>query len=378
MKKNILIAANSFKECADSVTITRNFIKELGRRPELNLIPKPISDGGDGFLNVCCVYDELELLKYRVSAPFDESKFICKIGYNRQKKVLFIESANILGLKIIPKDKRHPVVLSSKGMGDLINAVLKDINSKKITVNKMIIGIGGTGINDLGLGMCSKLGMKLFNSNGKELKIIPENFQIASNIIWNKIKVPFEIEIILDVNNPLLGKNGATFTFGKQKGLTQKELFKVEKGFEKVLNILNYNKLTKIPKVITGAGGGLAAGLVIFLNAKIKSSEEFLLKDLGLGKIKKTDFIILTEGSFDRQSLMGKGTGRLMEYFSKSGTKIILCCGKFDKSLKKLLPVNSSVVELKKYFKSEKESIKYFHYGVKLASAEILRIINAN
>ena len=374
--KKILIAANSFKECADSVTVIKYFAGELGSSPELKLIFKPISDGGDGFLNVCREYHKLEILKYRVSTPYNDSKFIGKAGYDRQNKVIYIESADILGLKVIPKANRHPVLLSSKGMGDLLIAILNDVNSKKINVKKMIVGIGGTGINDLGLGMCSKLGLKLFDSNGKEMEIIPENFQYASSFLWGRINIPFEIEVILDVKNPLLGKDGATFTYGKQKGLTQKEMLNIEKGFEKIINILKYNELKKLPKQISGAGGGLAAGFVLFLNANVKSSEQFLLKDLGLGKIKKTAFVVLTEGAFDGQSIMGKAAGCLMEHFSKKGSQIILCCGKFDKSVKKLLPKNIAVVELKKYFKSEKESIKNFRKGIKLASIEILQIIN--
>jgi glycerate kinase len=376
MKKKILIAANSFKECADSVTVTKYIAEGLGGSLGLKLILKPISDGGDGFLNVCREYKKLELLKYRVSTPYNDSKFTCLAGYDRQNKIIYIESADILGLKVIPKAERHPVLLSSKGMGDLFNAVLRDVKSKKISINKMVIGIGGTGINDLGMGMCSRLGLRLFDSNGNKLDVIPKNFQYASSILWGRVKVSFDIEVILDVNNPLLGENGATFTYGKQKGLTRKEMLAVEKGFEKIINMFNYNKLQKTAKWISGAGGGLAAGFTLLLNAKAKSSEQFLLKDLGLAGIKKTDFVILTEGAFDRQSLMGKANGSLMKHFSKKSARIILCCGKFDKSLKKLLPPAASVIELNKYFKSEEDSIKNFRKGIKFASLEILNIIN--
>jgi glycerate kinase len=376
MKKNILIAANSFKECADSVTAAGFFNKELSRNSSLNIISRPISDGGDGFLNICREYYNLETLKYRVSTPYDDNKLTCNAGYDRKNKVVYIESADILGLKIIPEPKRHPALLSSKGMGELLNAIVNDVNSKKLKIKKVVLGIGGTGINDLGLGMCSTLGLKMFDNNGNELEVIPKNFRLASSLLWSKIQLPFELEVIIDVKNPLLGKMGATNVYGQQKGLKKNEISGIEKGFEKIINILNYNKLTRIPNELSGAGGGLAAGLILFLNAKTKSSEEFLLKDLGLGKIKKTEYVILTEGSFDRQSLMGKATGCLLEHFSKSGAKIIICCGKVEKSVKKLLPDGTAVIELSKFFKSEKESIKNFHKGIKLASNEILQIIN--
>ena len=133
MKKKILIAANSFKECADSVTATKYFKDELEKNSGLQLVLKPISDGGDGFLNVCREYRKLEILKYRVSTPFNDSKLTVKVGYDRLNKVIYVESAAILGLKIIPKAKRHPVSLSSKGMGDLLNTIIKNIKTKPLT-----------------------------------------------------------------------------------------------------------------------------------------------------------------------------------------------------------------------------------------------------
>jgi glycerate kinase len=375
MKKKLLIAANSFKECADSVTIARYFMDELGGKTGIQLIPRPISDGGDGFLNVCKEYYRLEVLKYRVSTPYNDKKIIAKAGYDRQKKVVYIESADILGLKVIPKAHRHPVLLSSKGMGELLKGILADVKSKKIQVKKLVIGIGGTGINDLGLGMCSALGLKLFDNNGNELEVIPKNFQHASSLVWGGFNPPFNIEVILDVNNPLLGKNGATYVFGKQKGLTPKEMRGIESGFEKIINILKYNKLKELPNEIPGAGGGLAAGFILFLNACVKSAEHFILQDLGLRRIKKPAFVLLTEGAFDKQSLMGKASGCLIEYSNMEGSKLILCSGKVDKSVIKILPNDAEIIELRKYFKSEKESIKNIRKGIKLASVEILKII---
>ena len=373
--KKLVIAANSFKECADSVTIARYFMEGLVGKTGMKLISRPISDGGDGFLNVCKEYYSLEILKYRVSTPYNDKKIIAKAGYDKQKKIIYIESADILGLKVIPKAHRHPISLSSKGMGDLLKGILKDIKSKKIRVKKLVIGIGGTGINDLGLGMCSVLGLKLFDNNSNELQIIPKNFQDASSLIWGGFNAPFKIEVILDVKNPLLGKNGSTYVFGKQKGLTSNEMRGIESGFEKIINILKYNKLKQLPNEISGAGGGLAAGFVLFLNASAKSSEKFILEDLGLRRINNPAFVLLTEGAFDKQSLMGKASGCLMEHFSKEGSQIILCSGKVDKSVIKMLPKDAKVIELRKYFKSEKESIKNIHKGIKLASVQVLKFI---
>jgi glycerate kinase len=375
MRKKILITPNSFKECADSVQVSE-YLAEYLAHHNLNLILKPISDGGDGFLNVCKMHYNLEILRYRISTPYDESKFICEVGYNKPNETIYIESANALGLKIIPLRKRHPAVLSSKGMGDLLAGIIKDVQKQKIRVKKLIIGIGGTGTNDLGLGMCARFGLKLFDASGKELNIIPKNFRFVSRIVWSKFKLPFSIEVVLDVINPLLGKSGATYVFGVQKGLTRREITEIENGFINIVNLLKNNKILNTPEELPGAGGGLASGLKIFLNSKMKQSKYFVLYELKIGRVKRIHSIILTEGAFDKQSLMGKATGCLMEHFARLNTNIILCSGRVESSIKKYIPKNVRIIELRKYFRTEKESIKNFRKGIKFASEEILKIVN--
>src|SRR4030067_3355423 len=124
--KNILVAVNSFKETADAVEVSKLFNKHLDKSL-FNVIQKPISDGGDGFLKICKFYFGLEILNYQITTPYDESFIDCKIGLDRDNKTLYIESAEVLGLKRIPISKRHPLYLSSKGLGDLVKLILQDI-----------------------------------------------------------------------------------------------------------------------------------------------------------------------------------------------------------------------------------------------------------
>ncbi len=132
---NILVAPNSFKECADSLTIAELFISNLSRSIELsfpqnrgckefNLISKPVSDGGDGFLRVCQKNFGLEIIYYNIPAPYRNKYIKCPVGYNKVNKILYIESAKVLGLNLIPVSKRHPLILSSRGLGVLINKII--------------------------------------------------------------------------------------------------------------------------------------------------------------------------------------------------------------------------------------------------------------
>ncbi|MCL5030954.1 MAG: glycerate kinase, partial [Bacteroidetes bacterium] len=331
----VLIAPNSFKECADSTAVSEYLAEDLGKLGISNLVLKPVSDGGDGFLKVCEKNFSLDIINYRITSPFDNSKINCEAGYDNKNKILYIESANVLGLKIIPLVKRNPLKLSSKGMGELISKILKDHKNGKRNIEKLVIGIGGTGINDLGLGLFTKFGLKIFDNYGKELEVIPSNFTKAKKLSWSKIILPFDIEIIIDVDNDLLGKNGATYVFGKQKGLTTKGIEIVEKGFDNIINILKNNKIIESSKNLSGAGGGLAAGLQVFFGAKLIQSKQFILNELGIKKIKNIGLVITGEGAFDKQSLMDKATGSLVKYFSSKNIPVLICCGIYDKQIAK-------------------------------------------
>lgn len=373
---NILIAPNSFKEVADSDRVAELFKKYLEKNSPNHYNSFPISDGGDGFLNVCKLVFNLRIINYEITTPFDESTFSCETGYDEKNKRIFIESARVLGLKVIPKEKRHPLSLSSKGLGDIFVKITDDVRKGKLDVKEVYIGIGGTGINDLGLGVCSRFGMELLDIYGNKDNLIPQYFYRIKDIKWEKVELPFNIKVIIDVNNPLLGRNGATRTFGLQKGADKGELGVIELGFNKIVNILKNKGLDKSYDKLSGAGGGLAAGLHLFFDAQNITASEFIGKILNLEKqIEDNNIIISGEGHFDEQTLDGKGAGIILEIASQKQKKVILCCGKIEDNVKNKLKENVKMVELISFFKSTDESIRNFEKGIELASEKIITML---
>jgi len=376
MKKNLLIAPNSFKEVADSDRVADLFSRYLRKNPSLSIYTLPISDGGDGFLNVCSSVFDLELRDYEVTTPFDESTIVCQVGYDRNAKKIYVESARVLGLKIIPEDKRHPLRLSSKGIGDLLQQIIYDIKLNKISVEEVIIGVGGTGTHDLGLGVCSRFGMDLYDIFGKKDKIIPEYFYRIKDISWNNQKFPFRITTVLDVENPLFGNTGAARTFAAQKGADKGEVEVLELGFKKVVNILKNKKIGRSYDKLSGAGGGLAAGLHLFFDSSEISAGEFILKKLHLEEMAADKDIILTgEGKFDKQSLDGKGAGIVLNLATRLNKRVILCCGIVEGSVKEFVGNKAEIIELISFFGSKNDSIKNFEHGIEEASERISLLI---
>jgi glycerate kinase len=365
--KNILIAPNSFKGTADAVEVSELFKKHLDKTL-FNIIEKPISDGGDGFLEVCRFHFGLEIIDYSITTPYDESYIDCKAGLDRKNKTVYIESAEVLGLKRIPEDMRNPLILSSKGLGDLLQLILRDVEELRFEVDKVVVGIGGTGTMDMGLGLCSHFGMRFFNNSGDEIEVLPENFSEVDEIEFDNHDLPFKIEIVLDVQNHLLGANGG-IVYGKQKGASGDDLKIIESGWSKVTNILKNNGLLSTVNELSGAGGGLAVGLGLLSDSKKIHASHFIRNDLKVGEPgKAVDVVITGEGSFDDQSLMGKGAGIVINLYEDKNIPVALCCGKIDSSVSEKLNMNVFPMELRAYVD---DPINKFEEAIKIACNEI-------
>ncbi len=374
-KKKILLAPNSFKECADSTEVANLFEKQLQNNNELEILKYPISDGGDGFLNTLQYNFELKVIKFTITTAYDDSKFECEVLYDEQNKTVYIESAKVLGLKLIPLEKRHPLHLNSKGLGELLEQINESINKNEIDANKVIIGIGGTGTNDLGLGVCSVFGMKLIDIYSKEVEIIPINFQRISKILWNKPNFSFKIIAIVDVNNPLLGEQGASRQFAGQKGASDSEINLLELGFNKIINLLSNKEIDISVDKLSGAGGGLAAGLSVFFGAECISSSEYIERNNELKNLlEQADYVVTGEGVFDKTSLLGKGASSIITLSDSYKKQVFLCCGKieeeFIKKFDNVIPIVMNKTTKNNDYKA------CFDEEIKLACEEIIRFIS--
>ena len=377
-KFKILIAPNSFKGCADSVEITEYIIGSLSKllpeeiKSKINFLLKPISDGGDGFLQVCQRNFGVEFLHFEISNPFSEDKFFCPVGYYQETKTIYIESSEVLGMKLIPEEFRRPMSLSSKGMGELLLQVYDFVMDGIMDVEKVIIGIGGTGTNDLGMGMMKAFGLEFYDAKDNMLEVIPRNFSKVEKIVVPEVNMPYKIEVIIDVENPLLGIDGASLLFSEQKGATDEESKEMEKGFAHILDELEIDDDTQ--SKMNGAGGGLAAAMKIFFDAGEKYADQFIKEDLKIdANTYNVDLVITGEGKMDSQTFLNKGAFIVVNEFAQKNVPIIFLCGSSEGDLPKV--ENLKVIEISEYFDTIEESIEKIDKGIDIASRKITKEI---
>lgn len=333
----ILVCPDSFKGSLSAIEAAETIKQGVGRKyPGAEIFVCPLSDGGEGLL---------EIIKYashsmnssfqnwdEVFLPVNDSLLRETYGnyiYSSSQREAIIESSVAIGLaKLLPED-RNIMQASSYGLGELIEDALKR-GAKKIN-----IGLGGSAVNDGGMGMLTKLGWKFLDSNGKTLIGKGENLNEIVEIIPPEIHLYRNVRfrILADVKNPLFGDNGASFVYGPQKGGKDDEIVTLDKGLRnfsyRTQSIGIHEDYAFIPG--SGAAGGLGFGLLSFMNAEIESGIEYVKKINNLDeKIQESDIIITGEGKIDRQSLMGKVLSGILETSSKNSKKLIGIAGKIE------------------------------------------------
>ncbi|HEM3577760.1 TPA: glycerate kinase [Streptococcus suis] len=322
----ILIAPDSFKESLTAEEVAQAIKKGFSKvYPQARYDLLPLGDGGEGTLDSLTQALGLEKYQTEVTGPFGDR--IC-VSYAMRDELAVFEMAEIVGLASIPLEKRNPLTISTRGVGELLVELIQK------GAKQLFIGIGGSASHDGGIGMASALGFHFYDQSGQELEAIGANLGKIVDFSQEDIGIDLssvQIDLVTDVDNLLCGPKGATYVFAGQKGLAAEEFERVDEELAAFYHLVN-------PAILTlagaGAGGGMAAGLVQFAGAHIQTGIDFVLDQLDFEQVvADADLVIVGEGRMDAQSLAGKtpvGVARR----TPAGIPIIAICG----SLKDDLP----------------------------------------
>lgn len=272
---HILIAPNAFKNSLDAIQVAKAIEQGL-KQSRLNCTTEcfPIADGGDGTGSLIIERCKGVIVTQQVHDPLGR-KIDSRFGLIDNGKTAVIEMADASGLRLLKKEELNPMQTSSYGAGELINAAL-DKGAEKI-----IIGMGGSATVDGGCGILKALGIDFLDKDGKRLKAIPDELlkmvKIDDSGLDRRI-YDTEIIILCDVNNKLLGPEGAAAVFGPQKGASPTDV-KLLDSFLSIFATVSKAKLGTDMTAIKrgGAAGGATAGLHTWLNAKLVNGIEYFL-----------------------------------------------------------------------------------------------------
>ena len=320
-----LFASDSFKGTLSSeqiITLLDAAAKNVF--PDCETMGIPVADGGEGTIDAVISVLHGSIHEVGVHGPLME-EVVSHYGETGNGAAV-IEMAAASGLPMVPVDKRDPRVTTTYGTGELIKTAL-DRGCRDIT-----IAIGGSATNDGGMGAMRALGIRFLDENGEALSGCGNDLARVADIdisgLHSAVK-DARFTIMCDVNNPLTGPDGATYTFGKQKGGSPEILDELEQGMIHYAALIREKMGTDVDQIPgSGAAGGLGAAFCVFLKAEMKSGIETVLDLIHFDELLEgVDLVITGEGRIDWQSAFGKVPSGIGNRCRKKGIPAIAIVG---------------------------------------------------
>lgn len=320
----IVLALDKFKGSLTALAAAnaiRDGIRSVNSSVEIDVVP--IADGGDGTVDAA-------IASGMTAVPIDT------VGPTGQPVssliavhdgVGVVELANTCGITLLPNRILAPLDAHTVGLGLAISAALDH------GCTDIVVGLGGSASTDGGLGALVGLGARLLDASGVELapsaRFHGDIAEIDLHGLGRRVH-DVRFRIATDVDNPLLGAHGAVAVFGGQKGVTAALAGGVEKGLAHVGELLEKatgRSVLSLPGM--GAAGGAAAALTSVLGAEIVSGADFVSDLLQLpARVAGASLVVTGEGSFDEQTLRGKGPAAVIAEALAAGATIAVVAGR--------------------------------------------------
>ena len=324
----ILVAPDSFKESLSAVEVAEIIRGGIERViPDASCELLPMADGGEGTVEAIVAASAGEIIQCEVSGPLGHKR-LAKYGLIHAGSTAVIEMAEASGLTLIDAASRDPLQTSSYGCGELLHDALAR------GVTQIVMGIGGSATNDGGLGMCQALGAIFTGEAERELPA-----PLTGGDLLNIRDVDFSnldqrlasvaITSACDVDNPLLGPEGATEVFGRQKGANEQAVLTLEDGLTNAYDIIE-NTIGREVKHLAGAGaaGGMGAALIGIFDATLRPGIELVAELVQLdARIQNADLVITGEGSLDGQTAYGKAPAGVAKIAKRHNVPVIAIGG---------------------------------------------------
>lgn len=378
MKKDLVIvlAPDSFKESMTAKEVCEAMERGIRKaNSQIRCIHVPMADGGEGTMQSLVDATGGRVYSKEVVGPLGNN-VVAEYGILGNGEIGVIEMASASGIHLVDSEKRNPLITTTFGTGQLIKACLDK------GVKKLLIGIGGSATNDGGAGFIQALGGRLLDENGDDLSYgggaLAKLHTIDLSNLDERLKY-VSVEVACDVNNPLCGKEGASYVFGPQKGATREMIEILDQNLSHYAEVIK-EQLGKdvISKAGAGAAGGLGAGLMAFLDVKLKSGIEMVIEYANLEeKVRDADMVWTGEGSIDFQTQYGKTPLGVAMIAKKYNKPVIALAGRvgndiddlYDKGIDAIFGIMRGVTSIE-------EALVKGPENVEKTSENIIRLLN--
>jgi glycerate kinase len=327
----VVIAPDKFKGTLNASDVARALANGWRRGdPAAEIDEIPVADGGDGTLETLVAGLGGEVHRATVTGPLgDPVEAMYGLVSTPRGLVGVVEMARASGLALLDESQRDPLRATTRGTGELILAACRH------GPRRVMVCIGGSATNDGGAGMAQALGIRLLDEEGEDLSpggaALDGLVRIDMSGLDPSVRV-VEFVVASDVDNPLTGAHGASAVYGPQKGAGSDDVALLDRALGHLAAVIHHDlgiDVRDLPGA--GAAGGLGAGLVAFLGAKLRPGFELVAEAVGLpGRIEGVDVVVTGEGRYDSQSERGKAPAGVLRLAREARVRSALVAGQVD------------------------------------------------
>lgn len=321
--KKVVVISDSFKG-----TLSSREICDIARESVPRILPGcavtaiPVADGGEG--TVSCFLDSIGASPVTVSVqgPYGET---VDAVYARKGNRAIIEMASAAGLPMVGSNL-DPERTTTNGVGMLLRHAVEN------GCNELLLGLGGSCTNDGGCGCAAALGTRFFDADGNPFVPVGGtlgNIARIDNRETEKLLDGVTLTLMSDVDNPLCGVRGAAHVFGPQKGADAAMVERLDAGLAHLASVIERDLGARVADIPgAGAAGGMGAGCMAFLGARMRSGIEAVLDLVDFdAQIDSADLVITGEGRIDSQSVHGKVISGIAKRTQPRGVPLIAIVG---------------------------------------------------
>ena len=294
----------------------------LRARPDAEVVRVPVGDGGAGTL-AAVLAAGFERVPLSATGPTGEP-VAAAIAVRGDEA--FVEMAEASGLARLPGGVFDPLGASTYGTGELVRAAL-DRGARRV-----VLGIGGSATSDGGAGMAAALGVRFLDADGAPLPPGGAALLRLASIDAAGLDprvAAVEVTLASDVDNPLVGPDGAAAVYGPQKGAGPDQVLLLDSALRRYARVLAAElglDLAATPGA--GAAGGLGAGAIAFLGSRVRPGIELVLDLVGFGAaLAGAGLVVTGEGKLDAQSLRGKAPLGVARAATAEGVPVVALAG---------------------------------------------------
>lgn len=331
----VLIAPSGFKESLSANEVAGHIARGVQRAmPGARVLRAPLVDGGEGFTEALIDATGGTMHRLRVTGPVGEpvDSFFGFLG-GRDTGTAVIEMAAAAGLRLVPRNRRNPMLTTSRGVGELIKAAL-DAGARRI-----LLGCGDSGVNDGGAGMAQALGVRMLDEHGQEIEAGGGELQRLHRIDRSAIDARLgrtQLDAAVNWHNKLLGPTGVARVFGPQKGATPEQVEQLDAALRNYARrVFEATHVDVGQAAGAGASGGLGAGFAGLLGGELHPRYAVVMRYLELESLlAQADLVITAEGSLDHQTPHGKIPAEVAARAKRRGLPVIALAGTIGKGVR--------------------------------------------